>query len=115
MYAASMTPLLPSEFIREMKATHVQRGWVQNIMEDEYGHLCLVGARLVTSKGLSLLYPEIGIYNIAGAALGSIADAIGINRTELVEWNDHPHRTFNDLIDIYDKAEKLALIAEEGS
>jgi hypothetical protein len=97
-----------SELLREARNVLFERGWCQNALEDE-GRVCAVGAVNVADHGCAQWdFENYGASISARAALNAAAG------TEIVAFNNTPERTFDEIVDVFDKAEKIALIAEES-
>jgi hypothetical protein len=105
-----------SEIVRETKNVLFSRGWHQGGYEGPDGSVCLRGAVRVAVLGdLRSVTDE----EIAGGSYHSIDRAEDCIRRllpdwNLAGWNDTPGRTFGEVIDVLDLAEKRAMIAEEG-
>lgn len=92
----------PSEVIRETKVQLFERGWAQGKFENDRGEVCVRGA-----IGLALFGDtSASIRQLACDPIEQlILEAVGC---EVTGWNDDKSRTFDEVIDGLDKAEKLA-------
>lgn len=97
-----------SEVLREARNVLFERGWYQgyyySFADDS---VCLRGAVSVAHCGrvMGALYESPAI---------RVLERI-IPERNVAAWNDAPERTFDEVIDILDRAEKQALIAEESA
>lgn len=98
----------PSEQIREVKATLMDRGWVQGTAQNSRGEVCLGKAVVLTSQKYGIFGPSL--YE---RVLEAIFAVDGQRWNYIPPWNDRIGRTFTDVGDVLDRAEKLALIQEE--
>lgn len=93
-----------SEIINKTKSILFERGWRQSDIEAPDGSLCVLGALSVARHGTT-----VGLWDEEDGEV--ILATIG--RTDVGGWNDEPGRTFSEVIDMLDLAEKKALISEE--
>lgn len=103
-------PTRPSaaEVIREARNLLFERGWTQHVTEDDDGHLCLIRAlNLAAGEGLGRV-ASIAHPGADKAIASAVDDRVAFG------WNDEPGRTFGEVIDILDKAEKFAEAAAGG-
>lgn len=96
-----------SEVIREARSTPFERGWHQGELESEDGSLCIMGA-LYGALGSVHNTPVARVLPVY-AVLESIVGGAGVG-----SWNDKYGRTFTEVIDMLDKAEKVAEREEEA-
>lgn len=101
----------PSEVIREARPILFERGWTQRMEMGPDGSVCLVGAikaaRWEHDNSNGVHFTERRVPPKVRAFLKA---ALNVNSIE--HWNDMRERTFDDVIDALDKAEKLAEISE---
>lgn len=105
-----------SEEIRATKELLMRSGWTKHHLIAFDGTRCLVGGVL------GAVQPEnqaVVLETIWGAIDAPCRHCCGAPtrremRREIEYWNDQPFRTFDEVCDVLDKAEKLALIAEEA-
>lgn len=102
-----------SEVLREARNILFERGWTRVVREAPGGEVCLEAACSIPITGMPdflLLYAhdpiEVDVVSALRAATGA--------PVSLWSWNDAEDRTFDDVIDALDRAEKLALIREES-
>ena len=93
------------EVLEHMKENLFERGWCQGQLELETGEVCLSGALATLTN-----YEEYYALFALSTALDSIHKAIG--GASIPGWNDEPGRTFNEVIEVIDKA---AIIIKEGN
>jgi len=114
--------LLQSEVLRKAKDVLLERGWTKGTMYDpNEGTFCSSGAILfavanVYNPTISLILDVSADPTLSeriNTAHGYVRKAIGLPWS-LQSWNDRPERNFNEVVDAFDKAEKLALIDEEN-
>lgn len=105
----------PSEVIREARNVLFERGWTRRQLEHDDGSVCAMGALRIAAYGAVLGWgPEVeSARDCLIAADAHLPDFI-TDEPSVPAWNDYPGRTFGEVIDAFDKAEKLALIAEES-
>lgn len=111
-----MTEKLASEIIREMKCTLFERGHHRGALEGADGSVCILGAHNVAQGRLAS--DEDYAYNsaLASPAVRACARAAGVTGgITLFLWQDDTKRSFDEVIETLDAAEKLALIAEESA
>lgn len=97
-----------AELIREARHLLFERGWTKFELEDENGHLCAIGALQSTVETCNC--------DAYRTALHALNEASGLScgrggencEHPIARFNDHPHRTFQEVIDVFDKAEKIA-------
>lgn len=96
-----------SEVIREMRMQLFQRPWTKGREFGKDGSICMIGALKIAAAeadGLTLAEERRASETIETATEGP-----------MFLFNDARGRTFDEVIEVLDKAEKLALIAEEGA
>ena len=92
-----------SEVIREARNLLFERGWTKNYLKNAAGNVCLRGALMWAATG--------GIDWSAWDKISpaeSIISSKLINGMNVASWNDEPSRTFDEVIEVLDKAEKIA-------
>lgn len=115
----------PSEAIRKTKEFLMEKGWTQEEfecieeMDEETGEAlrvsyCIAGAYSKLTHGHASYFER----KKADETLRFIARAcpvigMGADMDTIFKFNDHEITTFSDIVDVLDKAEKLALIDEE--
>lgn len=92
--------MTPAEMIREAKCVLFERGWHQGDSEAPDGSVCVRGALGVVADGCAW---NLGM---GTTALQYLREAIG--RASIINWNDDPDRSFGEVIDALDRAEKIA-------
>src|SRR5690348_1929195 len=95
----------PSEVISEARNILFERGWTQGTYENDAGELCTLGA-LNAVYQLKERAPDVHLGAAIMSARVAVQESIGHKR--IPTWNDHRDRTFSDVIDALDKAEKIA-------
>lgn len=109
-----------SEMIRETKHKLFERGWAQRAQEDMDGTVCVVGAAKLAVYGeISHVYTEtitcgtivmqqtmVRGHQMPRGLRPIIEEAIGGAKIE--RWNDREGRTFTEVVDALDRAEKIA-------
>jgi hypothetical protein len=115
-----VTSMLPSEEIRATKALLMEEGWVQGsyARHGDGNRLvgrCILGALGYVQFGRSCHFSYQDQYYGPNAAFHILVETCGnVTFTRSVaSYNDAVGRTFNEICDLLDKAEKLALIREE--
>jgi hypothetical protein len=93
-----------SELLRKAKAALLEMGWTKNTARDEWGRHCAVGAVLLFDAETKT---QAEARDFLCTACPGVED-------DIVRFNDRRTTTFNDIMDVFDRAEKLALIDEEG-
>lgn len=107
--------MLASEIIRKGKEVILERGWCQNKFEAFDGRVCMQGALNVAMYGqtcplmLPSAAPSVRVEKAVSAAMTA-----AVRGTAVPYFNDHFASRTDDVIDAFDRAEKLALIAEEN-
>ena len=96
--------MLASEAIREARNVLMQDGWCQGQSENDRGEKCMSGA-------LAKVFLRDHVSRAATTAATDCVRAATIPQFPL--WNDTPGRTIHEVLDAFDRAEKLALIVEE--
>lgn len=121
-----MADLKPSEIIREGKLQLFERGWQRGAsLIDRHGSLCALGAlgkaAGLTDDDLRSQLKYVPFYDgVLHTAATFLAEAMSHDRPEGRYWvtrsvwsfNDATGRTFDEIIDAFDKAEKFAEQAE---
>jgi hypothetical protein len=99
----------PSEIIRETKNVLFELGWHQGDFEGPDGSVCVRGALRLAAMN--------GSFNWKGEYSDDECRAAehvrGVVGEHIPTWNDAIGRTFSEIIDGLDLAEKRAMIAEE--
>jgi hypothetical protein len=91
-----------SEIIREARNVLFERGWTQGELIAESGELCLEGALSLAETGEIRYLPYCG-------AVDAVMKALDVKwRDSLWGFNDTTGRTFDEVIDALDRAEKIA-------
>lgn len=100
-----------SEVIRETKCQLFERGWQQDAMHNKAnGHVCLVGALHCAIFG----QPQVNWDDVEIDALLDLRTGVLVTLGMAMEddaiagWNDAKGRTFTEVIDVLDAAEKFA-------
>ena len=96
--------MLPSEVLRQARNEIMERGWSQGDYIASDGSVCAMGA-----IDIQWDHKNGAVLDRASTAF---REATGID-CFIPIWNDTPGRTIHEVLDMFDKAEKLALIAEE--
>lgn len=103
----------PSEIIREARNQLFERGWTQREAESSDGRVCIMGAVNFAVYGRSHCPMD---YDAEKEGLRNrVADLLSPTGAAVAHWNDAPGRTFDEVIEHLDKAEKLAEAAENVS
>ena len=99
-----------SEVIREARNVLFERGWIQGALERIDG-VCLRGAVMTAVRGsyLYLMDTDVCLVNAAEDIIGTQTGGWSIPT-----WNDMGSRTFDEVIEVLDKAEKIAEQMEAG-
>lgn len=100
-----------SEVIREARNVLFERGWYQGDFVGPDGSVCAYGA-LVVAEGMEVRKSNADAGTCETDAADYFERAIPV--LSMFDWNDKPGRTLNEVMEALDKAEKLALIAEEA-
>lgn len=91
-----------SEAVRDVLVTAkrilLERGWCQDVAEDDTGRCCLLGA---LSK--AHVDEDQAPWRDAVAALSRDLPRLGHHCANLVVWNDAPRRTLEDVLDLLDR------------
>jgi hypothetical protein len=98
--------MTPAEVIREARNVLFERGWTQGRREADDGAVCLEAALSIAICGKPRFLCE-GARGTQGV-IAAIEAAIDTDTESTWEWNDYYRRTFNEVIDALDRAEKLA-------
>jgi len=101
--------MTPAEIIREMRALLFERGWCRHGLTNALDELCLLGAHNVAT-GMQA-DDEIAAYTqcFASGAISALVEAVGCSGPYMLFiWQDEIDRTFDEVIDLLDKAEKIA-------
>jgi hypothetical protein len=102
----------PSEIIRASKNVMFERGWNQGGYMGPDGSVCVRGALRIAAFGE--ICPDVLVdadYRLLDRAERYIR--LSVPGRNIAGWNDTPGRTFSEVIDVLDLAEKRAMIAEE--
>lgn len=91
----------PSEVIREARSILFERGWHQGGYQGRDGSVCVEGACLLALETLPGALSEADTLSTIRAVLPSSFCAVFL-------WNDDEDTTFSDVIDVLDRAEKIA-------
>jgi hypothetical protein len=95
----------PSEVIREGRNILFERGWHKGGYEGPDGSVCVVGACRAALLGDACLPTSHEQSNDFTAIFD---EALGGGWREASEFNDSPSTTFDDVIELLDRAEKIA-------
>lgn len=95
-----------SEVLREARNLLVECGWHQGSLIGPHGELCLMGA-------LDRAAPSN--HDLSDAFVAIRRSLPPHSHKFVSEWNDDPATTFDDVIDVFDKAEKLAEASEASA
>lgn len=112
----------PSEIIRESKCILFEQGWAQHTLSDSSGAVCAFGAINQAAHGS----PRYGLRadERFSAAMGVATNALrkAIRTRDIPIWNNAPETTFDEVVEAFDRAEKIAeqaecdaLLREEGA
>lgn len=102
--------MTPSEEIRATKELLMEQGWTQGVYVDEVnGHHCILGALNKVQTGNPYIAHELI------EARRAITDTIIMRKDgkSIALFNDVAGRTFDEVCDLLDRAEKLAQVREE--
>jgi hypothetical protein len=91
----------PSEIIREGRNQLFERGWHQGDLIGPGGSVCGEGAVRCASEASTAVTRALVFLGVA------------VNYSPYFRWNDMPGRTFDEVVEAFDKAEKLAEAAEQ--
>jgi hypothetical protein len=99
----------PSEIIRKGRSRLFQHGWCQHSFQDTEGRLCAFGALRAATSTVPESFEDSLDLPTQRACL-YLEKSIGPDKHwfPIVGWNDEPGRTFSEVVDLFDKAEKLA-------
>lgn len=91
-----------ADIIREGRNQLFERGWTQGTMIGPDGTVCAIGACQLADQaiGLGAFQTWVDTRNTIEACT---PDGVGT-----ANWNDTPGRTFDEVIDLFDRAEKYA-------
>lgn len=100
----------PSEVIREARNILFERGWHQGDLEGVDGSVCAAGALYCAAIGqpipsagnMALIHNSNEPFQYLIQALAPLVEG-GVG-----SWNDVNGRTFDEVIDAFDRAEKIA-------
>lgn len=92
----------------------MERGWYQGDFIGPDGSLCALGA-CQAAMGNKVVSCKTGGENVPQDVYEPLLAATGSASFSVPAWNDEPRRTIHEVLDAFDKAEKLALIREEAS
>lgn len=88
------------EVLQGMRDTLMERGWCQGTLQTWDNRVCLIGSLVHASEFNSQGY--IAIRDIILSGIG-ILDSLAKPRWgDIIDWNDTPGRTFNEVIDAID-------------
>jgi hypothetical protein len=91
-----------AEAIREARNVIMERGWAQGSYKNSGGEVCAVGALLFVTRGRL----NKQLHNDAYTALQK---AIDLPHSDCISvWNDADSRTIHEVLDAFDRAEKIA-------
>jgi len=107
-----------SEILRNARHALYERGWAQRYLESPSGHLCSIGALNLATFGVVEPLLKGTFIREADRAANILRHAMmDVDSTQgdvpIHRWNDFRLRTFDQIVEAFEKAEKLALIAEE--
>lgn len=88
----------PSEVIRETKNVLFERGWKRGGFEGDDGTVCVYRALDIATRGPGISWD----------AYKAVVSALPEPHTGIWVWNDARVRSFDEVIDVLDKAEKIA-------
>lgn len=96
-----------AQIIRDARNLLFERGWNQGALEGDDGSLCVSGAvnAAVNAACLGPVEPYFRVLRLFESVVSR----------EITGWNDAPERTFNEVIDAMDRAEKIAESREVSS
>lgn len=101
--------MTPTELIHEAADVIRERGWVQHRIRDEKGRVCAVGA--IDTVAAPLWPTGTGVRRAALRLLRLTADSSG-RVYSLTSWNDRPGRTKEEVLALFEQAEKNARMVE---
>lgn len=90
-----------AEVLREARNVLFERGWHKGGIEGTDGSLCALGAIDRAARGG--MGSQSDPFLAASRALQSVVGARSIG-----SWNDADDRTFDEVLEAFDKAEKIA-------
>lgn len=103
----------PSELLREGRNQLFERGHTKGELERD-GQVCSIGALYCavygTARPSGQALADMETHSQFLSAYRCLKRAA--NCDFVADWNDRPNRTFSEVIDAFDKAEKLAEAAE---
>lgn len=107
----------PSEEIRETRNLLFEHGWTRGKGEADDGRLCILGA-YQKARGKEGAHWSRVQWEPQNEAVRAIATAIGFDPDSYLgriapadavwRFNDHYAESFDDIVDVLDKAEKIA-------
>jgi len=105
----------PSEILRTARHKLYEHGWAQRHLRDNEGHLCAIGA--INLAAFGTVSPILSLHAPSGAACDAShflyqamneVDPLLLGMQSVSLWNDLPYRTFDQIIEAFEKAEKYA-------
>lgn len=109
----------PSEALREARIQLFERGWAKGDFVNHEGNVCSIGAINVTTHDAVWIRAHEDPRTLNEKARGYLRQAIAdrfpawrkrINtgQADVPEWNDTRRRTFDEVVDTFEYAAKLA-------
>ena len=98
-----------SEVIRGARNVLFERGWTKHYLHNSAGNVCLRGALMQATAGRI----SWSVWDDISPAESIISGKL-INGVNVAAWNNAPGRTFDEVIEVLDKAEKIAEQMEAG-
>lgn len=97
--------MTPAEIIREARSLLFERGWTKHALENRDGECCVLGALNLAQCGNALgrEYLADGTREAVATAIDPAAEFVSVSK-----WNNAAERTFPEVIDMLDRAEKIA-------
>jgi len=79
---------------------YIEEGWIQHALFDPNGGACVLGATMGRNEAQAELRETIEEMWLLGPW---ISDSGGGRRVDIAAWNDHPGRTRQEVLDVFDK------------
>jgi hypothetical protein len=89
-----------SDVIRETRNLLFERGWTQYGSVDPDGSMCVLGALTTVARTADRSSVE--------AATAAVFEAVGRGCTSVTSWNDESGRTFSEVVEMLERAERVA-------